>query len=130
MRRNRLTLPPRVAEPSALSPHGQRLRHPRPDGSAPGVGLTRTARPRSLTMEAAESADPLDVVTAERDTYLADLQRVQAEFANFRRQATKRQSDTIEHAASALVNKLLPVLDACDAALCKGRPTSSPFSRR
>lgn len=70
---------------------------------------------------------PLEAATAERDTYLADLQRVTAEFANFRRQATKRQSDTIQQAASALAEKLLPVLDACDAALFQGATDAEPI---
>ncbi len=82
------------------------------------------------------SDDPLDVealvatletVTSERDSHLADLQRITAEFSNFRRQATKRQSDTIEHAASALVAKLLPVLDACDAAITQGATDVEPI---
>lgn len=81
-------------------------------------------------------ADPLDVealvaslesVTAERDSHLTDLQRITAEFSNFRRQASKRQSDTIEHAASGLVAKLLPVLDACDAALLQGAVDVEPI---
>jgi len=52
---------------------------------------------------------------------------VQAEFANFRRQATKRQSDTIEHAASGLAQKLLPTLDACEAALMQGASDVEPI---
>jgi molecular chaperone GrpE len=80
--------------------------------------------------------DPLDVetlvitleaVTAERDSHLADLQRVSAEFANFRKQASKRQSDMVGHAASGLAEKLLPVLDACDAALSHGADDVVPI---
>lgn len=63
----------------------------------------------------------------ERDSYLSDLQRVQAEFVNFRRQAEKRQKDTAEQAASGLVNTLLPVLDACEAAIQHGANDVSPI---
>ncbi|MEM7288381.1 MAG: nucleotide exchange factor GrpE [Actinomycetota bacterium] len=69
----------------------------------------------------------LETVTAERDSHLADLQRITAEFSNFRRQATKRQTDTIEHAASGLAGKLLPILDACDAALLQGASDVEPI---
>ena len=102
---------------------------PAESGEDPGVAVPEpVSEPQPPTdTESADGADLLDVVAAERDTYLADLQRVQAEFANFRRQATKRQTDTIEHAASALVNKLLPVLDACDAALLQGAADVEPI---
>lgn len=69
----------------------------------------------------------LEAVTAERDSHLADLQRVTAEFANFRRQATRRQTETIEHAASGLAEKLLPVLDACEAAVGHGATDVEPI---
>lgn len=68
----------------------------------------------------------LAAVITERDSHLADLQRITAEFSNFRRQATKRQTDTVQHAASGLVAKLLPVLDACDAAVLQGATDVEP----
>ena len=51
---------------------------------------------------------------------LSDLQRIQADFDNFRRQTAKRQSDLVEQAGSTLAEKLLPVLDACDAGIQQG----------
>lgn len=65
---------------------------------------------------------PLDVaaVIAERDAYLEDLQRVTAEFTNFRRQTMKRNTDLVAQAASRLAKELLPVLDACEAAVSQG----------
>lgn len=68
----------------------------------------------------------LERVTIERDTYLNDLQRVSAEFANYRKQAIRRQDDLIDHAAAGLAEKLLPVLDACDAAIAAGSTDVSP----
>ncbi|MCP4086084.1 MAG: nucleotide exchange factor GrpE [Actinomycetia bacterium] len=67
-----------------------------------------------------DNPDPLQQVTAERDEYLDSLQRSQAEFANFRKAVTKRESDARARAAEALVAEMLPVLDACDAALAQG----------
>ena len=46
--------------------------------------------------ELSEDAATIEQLQLERDTYLSDLQRIQAEFDNFRRQAQKRQSDLTE----------------------------------
>ena len=69
----------------------------------------------------------IEQLQSERDSYLLDLQRIQAEFDNFRRQAQKRQSDLTEHAASGIVEKLLPVLDACEAAILQGAQDVQPI---
>jgi len=59
----------------------------------------------------------LATVTAERDGYLDALQRLKAEFANHRRRTGEQATQQREQAAAGLVEKLLPVLDSCDAAL-------------
>jgi molecular chaperone GrpE len=45
---------------------------------------------------------------------------VSAEFANFRKQNEKRQSEIIHQAAARLAGELLPVLDAFEAAVQQG----------
>ena len=69
-----------------------------------------------------DQTEPLGLaaVLAERDAYLADLQRVTAEFTNFRRQTVKRNTDLVSQAASRLAMALLPVLDAVEAAVGQG----------
>ena len=62
----------------------------------------------------------LAAVIAERDAYLEDLQRVTAEFTNFRRQTVKRNTELVAQAASRLARELLVVLDACEAAVSQG----------
>lgn len=62
----------------------------------------------------------LDAVVAQRDAYLEDLQRVTAEFTNFRRQTMKRNTELVAQAASRLARELLVVLDACEAAVAQG----------
>lgn len=64
-----------------------------------------------------EPLSELEQVRIERDTYLADSQRLAAEFANFRKQSEKRVSDAAAAQSAGLVRNLLPVLDACDSAL-------------
>ena len=69
----------------------------------------------------------IEELQSERDSYLSDLQRIQADFDNFRRQSQKRQNDLTEHAASGIVEKLLPVLDACEAAIQQGAKDVQPI---
>jgi molecular chaperone GrpE len=61
-------------------------------------------------------ADPLVVALAERDEYLDSLRRLQAEFENYKKRVYKQQTDQMARAATSLVEKLLPVLDALDLA--------------
>ena len=70
----------------------------------------------------------LEAVTAERDQHLADLQRVSAEFQNFRKQTEKRNSDFAAQAGSRVAEALLPVLDACDAAAQQGVEGVEPIA--
>ena len=80
-----------------------------------------------------ESADPeeptpsTDELVAQRDGYLSDLQRVTAEFANYRRKAAERQQETVAMAAAGIVEKVLPVLDACEAAVAQGAEDVVPI---
>jgi molecular chaperone GrpE len=70
----------------------------------------------------------LEAVTVERDQYLADLQRVGADFSNFRKQTEKRNVEFAAQAGSRLAEALLPVLDACDAAARQGVDGVDPIA--
>jgi molecular chaperone GrpE len=61
--------------------------------------------------------DALAAVTAERDEYLADLQRVAAEYENYRKRAAREQEKLVAHAHERVVRELLPVLDDLERAL-------------
>jgi molecular chaperone GrpE len=63
-----------------------------------------------------EESDPLGVLKRERDEYLLALQRTQADFENYRKRIQRMQEEQSARAASALVTKLLPVLDTLDLA--------------
>jgi molecular chaperone GrpE len=58
----------------------------------------------------------LSDVERERNEYLETLQRLQAEFENYRKRVAKSSEDAAVRAAGALVATLLPVLDAYDLA--------------
>ena len=74
-----------------------------------------------------EPAPSMEELVAQRDGYLNDLQRVTAEFANFRRKSVERQQETVAMAAAEIVEKVLPVLDACDAAVAQGAEDVIPI---
>jgi len=82
-------------------------------------GQPEAGEPVAADEPAPEAAEPVSV-EAERDAYLADLQRVTAEFANFRRQTIRRNTELVAQAAARLAEALLPVLDACEAAERQG----------
>lgn len=64
-----------------------------------------------------EADDALSRVTAERDEYLAHLQRTQAEFDNYRKRMLRDQTLHLERATASLIEQLLPVLDSFELAL-------------
>ena len=61
-----------------------------------------------------------DEISLERDEYLNLLQSVKAEFDNYKKRTDKRITETRTSARGEIVEKLLPVLDACDAAVTHG----------
>ncbi len=95
------------------------------DGAAEAPADT-TAADAPVTVEDLVAA--LEAVTAERDQHLADLQRVSAEFQNFRKQTEKRNSEFAAQAGSRVAEALLPVLDACDAAAQQGVEGVEPIA--
>ena len=67
-----------------------------------------------------EAEDPISILTHERDDYRDALVRLQADFENYKKRMIKQQTDHLERAAGALVDKLLPVLDTADLAMAHG----------
>ncbi len=67
--------------------------------------------------EIVEEGDALAAVTRERDDYLDDLQRLKAEFDNYRKRAARDQQSLVARAHERLVKELLPVLDDLGRAL-------------
>jgi molecular chaperone GrpE len=66
-------------------------------------------------------------VVAERDEYRDAMFRVKADFDNYRKRVAKDHSAIIERAAEKLVGDLLPVLDACEAAIDHGSDDVQPI---
>ena len=68
-------------------------------------------------VEASSPASALAAAEAQRDEYLADLQRLAADFDNYRKRALRDQHAFANRASERLVTKLLPVLDDLERAL-------------
>jgi molecular chaperone GrpE len=64
-----------------------------------------------------EGADELAAVTKERDEYLDALQRLKAEFDNYRKRVARDQHELAARAHERLVRELVPVLDDLERAL-------------
>jgi molecular chaperone GrpE len=91
-------------------------------GAAGGAEAVTDAEVPDAEVLAAERAllADLDKLAAERDDYLEQLQRVTADFDNYRKRILKQQTEHLERAAEGLVEKLLAVLDTFDLALAHG----------
>ena len=74
----------------------------------------------SSTSEGDPVATAVAVVAKERDDYRDALQRLQADFENYKKRVLKQQDELRDRAAESLVEKLLPVLDTADLALTHG----------
>jgi molecular chaperone GrpE len=82
----------------------------------------------ALQDAAFEVDDEVSDVERERNEYLDTLQRLQAEFENYRKRVTKSSEDAANRAAGAVVATLLPVLDAFDLAVAHFEESSSEES--
>jgi molecular chaperone GrpE len=85
---------------------------PETEGVTGGVGGEEAGPGREPEAE----TDPLTELARQRDEFLLALQRTQADFENYRKRITRMQEEQSARAASALVAKLLPVLDTLDLA--------------
>ena len=64
-----------------------------------------------------EGVDELEQVTRERDEYLDALQRLKAEFDNYRKRVARDQQELAARAHERLVKELVPVLDDLERAI-------------
>lgn len=88
------------------------------------------AGPDAHGAEAEFEAEPDPaVVAAERDEYRDTLLRLKAEFDNYRKRAAREEAEVRERATANLVDKLLVVLDACDAAIGHGSSDVEPIAK-
>ena len=74
----------------------------------------------SSSVDDASPMDVLDAVTKERDELKDVALRLQADFENFRKRVASQLVDDVDRATAKVVESILPVLDACEAAAAHG----------
>ncbi len=90
----------------------------RQQDSAEGVGQRATGDlPDDPDDAIAYLLDALQRSQDEATSHLGDLQRVAAEFENYRKRALRERDEIVTRATQSLVHELLPVLDSFDGAL-------------
>ena len=83
------------------------------------------ASDKELSDAVDEALSEATVVVDEVATLTADLQRVQAEYANYRKRVDRDRASTTEFAFASVLIELLPVLDDLDRAGEHGELTLS-----
>ncbi len=107
--------PAPAEEPAPVEPEAEAEVEPKPVAPV----AEAEADPASDVEHDLEGLGALDVLAAtekERDEYLDRLQRLQADFENYKKRMQRQQSETMERAGEGLATKLLPVLDTIDLA--------------
>jgi molecular chaperone GrpE len=85
------------------------------DAAAAGDMASEGGEQRELSpLEATQAL--LAEAEAKRDEYLADLQRLAADFDNFRKRVARDQESLVQRAGERLVKELIPVLDDLERA--------------
>jgi molecular chaperone GrpE len=88
-----------------------------PDAGAPGTSTLREESDVDAPDDVeARDEDPRSDAERERDEYLDALRRLQADFENYRKRVERQFEELAARGVTALVNRLLPVLDALDLA--------------
>jgi molecular chaperone GrpE len=70
-----------------------------------------------LEQEEPVAVDPVAAAEQQRDEYLDALQRLKAEFDNYRKRVARDQHELVARAAERLVRELVPILDDLERAL-------------
>lgn len=99
-----------------LIPESDEVSDPAAEAAGPG--------PESENGAQAEAGDPIAAELAERT---ADLQRLSAEYANYRRRVERDKKNDIAAAKASVVSELLAVLDDLDRARAHGDLDSGPL---
>src|ERR671932_785638 len=105
-------------EPQVTQPAEERVsREPPGPPETPSTGPLRGQASPPQVPEQLERGDDVAALQAERDDLFDRLQRLAAEFDNFRKRNARDAAATIERANERLVKELLPVLDDLARAL-------------
>ena len=119
--------------PRRITINDRRKLQPEVSASGPaGVSPGGAPAPATPAPPAAPESNPLEAeleaTKAEAAGYREDLQRLKAEFDNYRKRIVKEQTALLERASANLVYRLLPVLDNFELAVASAEE-SREFDR-
>lgn len=106
---------------SAPWPVVERLPEGEPDDRA------ETEAESALDADSREAGDALTEAEAKAAEHLADLQRLQAEYVNYRKRVERDRAAVLDQAIARVIDALVPVLDDIAAARDHGE-LDGPFS--
>jgi molecular chaperone GrpE len=99
-------------EPNQPAQRGQTVKEQAPEEvAAPAAGSEELAQALAASEQARTEAE------AQRDQYLDDLQRLAADFDNYRKRVAREREALVTRAHAGLVEAILPVLDDLGRAL-------------
>jgi molecular chaperone GrpE len=103
-------------DPRAPDPRAAVEPDPEPEGTSTPCAEGRTTDADPPTRGAAGHEDERSDAERERDEYLDALRRLQADFENYRKRVERQFEELAARGVTALVGRLLPVLDTLDLA--------------
>ncbi|MGU3291672.1 nucleotide exchange factor GrpE [Williamsia sp. M5A3_1d] len=95
--------------------------------AAANADPAEAAAPDAAGDDGAAELTPEEAQSEKEAELLADLQRLQAEYANYRRRAERERQGAVEQGKASLINALLPTLDDLDRARAHGDLESGPL---
>jgi molecular chaperone GrpE len=113
-----------VRDRRRIDPVTGTAREPDPEPPTDGVG-TEAVTPAGSPEPAGGTAAEVAAARAEVAERTADLQRVTAEYANYRKRVERDKAVVVETATGAVLSALLPVLDDIDRARTHGDLTGT-----
>ena len=114
---------------SAASTAAVRVPDADPVEDAAAAPSTGTAAGRAADEHEQDLRAQVEQALRERDAHLNTLQRVQAEYDNYRRRAQREHAEQRDRGGQELAERLLPVLDAFDGALPHAPEALAPLHR-
>jgi molecular chaperone GrpE len=110
-------LPDELTVPELLGPHeGEPLLEPA-DGAVEAIPASPIDLPEDPAAAVPVLVAALAAAREDAAGYLDALQRVAAEFDNYRKRTGRERTELIDRASQRVIERLLPTLDSFDAAL-------------
>jgi molecular chaperone GrpE len=97
----------------------------------PDVEVVEAELVEDDALDESSVAEPVEAdiaeLVSERDRFKDLAMRSQADFENYRKRVAGQQADEVDRSTGRIVDSLLPVLDACEAAFSHGTVGVEPI---